>query len=143
MESARCRARLDYFLDDGLYAVPVGIDYKGGKIVRTVFRMESHAAIVASAMLKRRSMKCGCRRFRPRREGEMKAVARRNQAFRSQPDGKDVFGPGNAIAGGHFLEAGACFMRPNTDITERSERRIIKRTRAREIADRKGEVMQH
>ena len=141
--SVRCIAWLGLFIDDGFDPVSVRIKNESGEIVRTMFGMKAHASVVPSAVCQRRLVESGCRLLRRCSEGQMEALARRNDPLLTKADGKYIVGTGYAVADGRFLMASASFVSPSTDITKRSKNGIIKVGRTCEVDHAEGKMMEH
>jgi hypothetical protein len=120
---------LDLLIDDCLYSVTVGIKNEGGKIIRTVFRVESHPTIVVSALFKR-LIESGHSLSLRRAKGDMETLAWHDDSWGTKSDSKLIFSTGQAIANSGFLIARGGFMSPDADIAEKREGCIIKKRRS-------------
>src|SRR4029079_14728370 len=116
--------------------VAVGIEDERRIVIRRVLRTEPRRAVVAPAARERRAVKCIHRCAARRREREVKAGAGHCDLARAYLDGKLVAAAGRPVSDRRRV-------RPDAYAAQRSERRVIARRRAGEIADREGEVMQH
>jgi len=123
--------------------MPVGIENESGKIIWTVFGMKPYTSIIASALVKRRSIESSYSLPRRRSKGNMETLTWHDDSLATSPDGKFIIGAGYAIANGRFLTAIGGFMSPSADIAERSERCIIKAGRTFEINHGEGKMMKH
>ncbi len=126
----------DFFIDDCLNSIAVGVENKCGVIVTAIFRMQSRSAIIFPAVLKCSPVKC-CHSFLRRRgKGNMETFARRNHSLSSKLDGELVAATGHAVTHGRLVCS-------HTNVAQRRKCRIVKLGRASKIGDGKREVMQH
>ena len=86
-------AWLSLFTDNGFNPVTVRINDESGEIVRTMFGMKAHASVVPSAVGQRRLVESDRRLLRRCSEGQMEALAGRNNSLLTKADGKFILGP--------------------------------------------------
>ena len=131
MTQGACKPLHDLAVTDSLDVVAIGIEHERAVVIFVIMRSQPRRAIISSAGRKRGLIESIDDFPIRRRKGDMRAGLR--NALEADPEERLPVG---AVAGAVVLD-----MQPLD--AERTECRIIKRLRAPDFADAKGDVVQH